>query len=112
MKLNIVGTILEVTPRSDQGGNLRCDVLLELPTFGNQEPVKLMVGTSRNSAEQAKRMTVGAKVYMDARLSSKPPEGNRKFWATDVYAFSIEPIGTANAYTDARRGGGNYGDAF
>lgn len=112
MKLNIVGEILEITPRTDQQGNLRCDVLLALPTFGNQAPVQLMVGTSKNSAEQAKRMAPGARVYIDARLSSDPPKGERKFWSTSVYAFSIEPIGTANAYTAARRGDGYGNDPF
>lgn len=93
MKLNIVGSVREVTSRTANNGAVFCDVLLELPTFGDRDPDLLLVSTSKSSADAARRLVRGQRVYVDARLSSRPPAGERKFWSTDVYAFAIEPIG-------------------
>lgn len=110
MKQIIIGTVCEVRPSLTAKGNAVCDLLLELPNFGKSEPEFLEVSTSGQTAEQAKRLAVGSRVVADVKCVSKSYERNGTTgWSTRPYAFRVEPIGTAEAYTQNRAATSGYG---
>lgn len=111
MNLTIKATVAEVTPRRSNQGKPYTDLVLEQPSFRQgEDPTHLVVTTGGAQAEQAARLAPGAKVVAEVRVSSRRRQSSQggSFWQTEAWAFSVEPIATAQAYTEGRRGGGHY----
>lgn len=104
----VKGTVVGVEQRpwpNNQGHST--EVTIELPSFGQKAPEQLTFEVSKDFVQQAMRLGRGAKIVADVKVTSKAWSNERNGKSgriTTVYAYRFDPIGTAEAYTQARGG--------